>query len=56
MTKRKKEKKPVVKIKLSDYQPSVAELRKDMTIDTDPEYLARCLLQDVEVREIKKLD
>ena len=54
--KRKKDKKPVVKIKPSDYQPSVAELRKDMTIETDPEYLASCLLQDVEVREIKKLD
>ena len=54
--KRKKDKKPVVEIKPSDYQPSVAELRKDVAIDTDPEYLARCLLQDVKVIEVKKLD
>ncbi len=54
--KRKKDKKPVVEIKPSDYQPSADELRKDVTIETDPEYLALCLMQGVDVIEVKKLD
>ena len=36
------------------YQPSKAELEADVSVDATPEQVARCLVQDVEVREIKK--
>ena len=49
-TKERKDKKPVVKVQYSGFQPSVAQLREDVSIDADPEYLALCLMQDVEVQ------
>ncbi len=49
-TKKRKAKKPVVKVEHSGFQPSVAQLREDVAIDVDPEYLALCLMQDVEVK------
>lgn len=47
MTKRK----PTVTVAKRTYQPSKAELEADVGIDTSPEFLAKCVVQDVEVRE-----
>ena len=49
-TKKRTVKRPVVKVEHSGFQPSVAQLRENVSIDTDPEYLTFCLMQDVEVQ------
>ncbi len=52
MTK-KTETRPTVHLKPSDYQPSKAELDKDVRIDTSPADLIRSAFQQVRVVEDK---
>ncbi len=42
---------PIVQVKPSSYQPSVAELREEVKIPTTPKNLARSFLKRVEVAE-----
>lgn len=45
--------KPVVEVKPHTYQPSRAELREEVKIDTDPERLASYLMRSVTVKKSK---
>ena len=45
---------PEVEIIHHTYQPSKAELESDVSVDATPEQIARALVRDVEVREIKR--
>ena len=45
--------KPVVEVKPHTYQPSRAELREEVKIDTDPEQLASYLMRSVTVKKSK---
>ena len=50
---KKSERKPVVEVRHSSYQPSKAELNEDMRIDASPEDIARAVGRQVEVRHSK---
>ncbi len=43
-----------VELKPSSYQPSKAELEADVSIDADPEDLARAVLQQVRIESVGK--
>ena len=43
--------KPTVKVKPHSYQPTAAELDEDLSIDADPDDLARAVLHRVVVEE-----
>ena len=45
---------PIVKVRHRNYQPSVAELREDVNISTTPEQLAKAVVRDVVIFEVKK--
>ena len=47
------DKRPVVRLKPSSYQPSKAELEEDVRIDTTPEALLRAAVADVRVETLK---
>ena len=49
----KKKDPPVVEVKPHTYQPSKAELEADMSIDATPEDVARAVMKQVMVKEIK---
>lgn len=44
--------KPTVTVARRTYQPRKAELEADVSIDTSPEFLAKCIVQDVKVCEV----
>ena len=44
--------KPEVRVQPATYQPSKAELKEDMSIDTTPEELARVALQPMTVKTV----
>ena len=46
-----KKDKPILKIKPRNYQPSKAELREKVRLDTTPERLAECLGRQVKIQE-----
>ena len=45
---------PVVEVRHHTYQPSKAELEADMSIDATPEEVARAVMQQVMVKEIRE--
>ena len=45
---------PEVEIIHHSYQPTKAELEADVSVAATPDQIAHALVQDVEVREIKK--
>lgn len=49
----KDDKKPVVRLKPSSYQPSKAELEEDMRIDATPEQLLQAVVRDVKIETVK---
>ena len=49
----KKKDPPVVEVKPHTCQPSKAELEADMSIDATPEDVARAVMKQVMVKEIK---
>ena len=43
-----------VEVRHRNYQPSVAELREDVNISTTPAQLAKAVVRDVVISEVKK--
>ena len=46
--------KPTVEVRPRNYQPSVAELREDASISATPGQLAKAVVRDVVISEVKK--
>ena len=53
-TQKGRDRKPVVRLKRSGYQPSKAEMEEDISIDATPEAAARAVLTPVRIEYEKE--